>query len=241
MNGIRFELIERYDKAVEFLNEATIEFKNEKNFPMMYVTLGHLINIHEDDDDYVHKLTVIHQGVAENLESSADFLLDFLEKKIEMAKELVQLLVKVDSENSANLDLHKNQKFAKLAVKLNLSQTLNKLQAGRGPKNPQIMEIMNSLEETRRELEEPGSDLVMKGVGNHSFVSTSVHRLKNAVLNIHMGLLLSFYGKPFQLIKKEASSNEKPKPKDNPRFGREIKPKQIDSVQSNQKNPGQFQ
>lgn len=226
---------------MEFLNEATIEFKNEKNFPMMYVTLGHLINIHEDDDDYVRKLTAIHEGVAENLETSADFLLEFLEKKIEMAKELVQLLVKMENDNESNFDLEKNQKFAKLAVKLNLSQTLNKLKTGRGPRNPQITEIISSLEETKRELDLPGSDLVLKGVGNHSFVSTSVHRLKNAVLNIHMGLLLSFYGKPFQLIKKEATLNEPPEIQNKPRIPQELKPRQVDSVQANPKNRAQFQ
>jgi hypothetical protein len=67
------------------------------------------------------------------------------------------------------------------------------------------MRLMHSLEQMKIDLDNPQSDIIMRGVGNHSYVSTSVHRLKNAVLNIHMALLLSFYGKPFQLIKKKGN------------------------------------
>ena len=204
MQGIKFELVDHYDKAVECLNEATIKFKSEKNFPLMYVTLGHLITIHQEDDEYVRKLSMIHQGVAQNLDSSADFLQEYLEKKIELAKDLVRLLLELegDSQEEDSQDIHKNQVFSKLAVKLSLSKTLNKLKNGRGPKDEKILEMIESLEQMKADLDDPKSDMIMKGVGNHSYVSTSVHRLKNAVINIHNALKLFLYGKPFNLIKK---------------------------------------
>ena len=234
-------MMDRYDKAVECFNEATIEFKNEKNFPMMYVTLGHLINIHEEDDDYVRKLTTIHQGVAENLEVSADYLLEYLERKIELSKDLIRLLSARESEFCGDADLARDQVFSKLAVKLSLSRTLSKLKASlRGGKNEALRGMVMSLEQTRRDMDDTRSDLVMKGVGNHSYVSTSVHRLKNAVLNIHMALLLAFYGKPFQLIKKESEMTSQIIRPNKFSFQPPIQAQQIDSVQANtpQANPG---
>jgi flagellar biosynthesis/type III secretory pathway chaperone len=226
ITGIKFELGDRLDKAVECFNEATIEFKNEKNFAMMYVTLGHLINIHRDDDDYVRKLSAIHQGVAENLDVSAEHLLEYLEKKLDLARDLLQTLSKECSPLSPTPSDHI---FSKLAVKLSLSKTLNKLKSTRGSKDEHVMGVIESLEETRRELDGPDSDLVMRGVGNHSYVSTSVHRLKNAVLNIHMALLLAFYGKPFQMIKKTSESTRQSIQRNKFSFQPEIQPRQIES------------
>ena len=194
------------------MNEAAIEFKNQDNLIMMCITLGHLMSIHSEDPEYVRKLSSIRDSVAENLESPVDSLQQFLEQKIGLAKKLIRLLseleLEIQSHGSQFLQTATaNRDFARLATKLNLSRTLLKLKQQRdlpgSPRDSDLERAIYRLEAIRNKLKgnDASTDLAFEAIEQHSFVSSSVHRLKNAVLNIHGVLFLAFCGVPFQKIK----------------------------------------
>lgn len=196
------------------MNEAAIEFKNQDNLIMMCITLGHLMSIHSEDPEYVRKLSSIRESVAENLESPIDSLQEFLEQKIELGKRLVKLMVDLENEmistqNETNQESIRNREFARLATRLNLSRSLMKLKNQRnipnksGVSDPDLERAIFRLENIKEKLagNDISTDLTFEAMEQHSFVSSSVHRLKNAVLNIHGVLFLAFCGVPFQKIK----------------------------------------
>lgn len=200
MDGIKFELIDKFDIAVEKMNEAAIKFKSEDNLVMMCLTLGHLMNIHEDDEEYVYKLDLIRKGVADTLETPVDSLLEFFEKKIEISKLLIVDLQNLETDLNVDLNGHFSNEFSKLAVKLNVEKTLTKLKTQKPTDT--VKKMKATLTHLLDSFNNPSDDLVFHGVENHAYVSSCVHRLKNAVLNIHGVLFMAFCGVPFQNVKK---------------------------------------
>ena len=212
VEGIRHELVEKYKEAVDNMNEAVIFFKEQRNWVMMCVTLGHLINIHRKhgDDEFVGQLELIQKGVAKNLQQEIDPLLEFVEKKIELAKVLINELLMLERENREPLERHSADEFARLAVTIGIRNSLKKLKRENVHGREELEPVIKSLEDVQISLQDPSNELVLQGVEWHSFVKTSVARLKNAVLNIHGTLNLAYYARPFQKIKEFSRQVNKP-------------------------------